>query len=219
MKKKVAIVAGSASRDDAPYDNPEWEIWGCNEMSYKRFDFMFELHPMDVQKEELEYLRKCKKPVYVLDAKDAKFYGIKKPIEYPLKEILEQQWAISYFCCTMAYQIALAIYKGFETIGLWGLRMDIGSPRERTVESASIQWWLGVAKGKGIEVIWDEHPAKNRLLYGYHYYEEIARVDSWLYQLAIHTIYRLGGRHICVGGDNEPIRRTSLIKKPRKKPK
>lgn len=205
MKNKVAIVGGSASREDAPYYDPEWVIWGCNEMSYKRYDVMFELHPMSVQNErELEWLRNCKKPVYVLDTMDALAHGMTSAVEYPYDEIMKQPWAISYFCCTMAYQIALAIHMGYETIGLWGLRMDIGSPRERTVESASIQWWLGVAKGRGIEVIWDDHPCNVRYRYGYDYHVEMKDIDSWIYQLAIHTIYRLGGKHICVGGDNDP---------------
>lgn len=214
MKTKMAIVGGSASRDFAPYDDPEWEIWGCNEMEYKRFDIMFELHPMSVQNEkELEYLRNCEKPVYVLNENDALAHGLTEPIiQYPYDEIQKQPWAMPYFCCTMAYQIALAIHKGYQAIGLWGLRMDIGSPRERTVESACIQHWLGVAKGMGIEVIWDEHPAVNRFIYGYNYHIEIENVDSWLYQLAIHTIYRLGGRHICVGGDNDPIRKITKEK-------
>lgn len=209
QKKKVAIVGGSSSRDGAPYNEPKWIIWGCNEMTYERFDVMFELHPMSVQNEkELEYLRNCKKPIYVLDKEDAIAHGVANPTEYPFDEIQNQRWAIEYFSCTMAYQIALAIHKGFQTIGLWGLRMDKGSPRERTVESACIQHWLGVAMGRGIDVIWHEHPASNRLLYGYHYHSEVATVDSWLYQLAIHTIYRLGGKHLCAGGDNDPIRKS-----------
>lgn len=210
MKKNgLAIVGGSASRDNAPYDDPEWEVHGMNEMGYPgEIDVWWEMHPMSVQSErELEWLKNCQKPVYVLDRKDALANGVTMAVEYPYEEIQKQPWAIPYFCCSMAYQIAWAIFKDYSTIGLYGLRMDIGSPRERTVESACIQHWLGVAKGRGIEVIWHEHPAYNRLLYGYDYHSEVADIDSWLYQLAIHTIYRLGGKHIWTGGDNDPIRK------------
>lgn len=217
-KTKFVIVGGSASRELAPYDDKESLIVGLNEMEYPgRVDIYFEMHPMSVQNDaELEWLKKCRKPIYVLNKADAMLYGIKNPIEYPFKEIIKQPWAIQYFTCTMAYQIALAIHQDFKTIGLWGLRMDIGSPRERTIESAAIQWWLGIAKGRGIEIIWDEHPARNRLLYGYDYWDEIERVDNWLYCLNTHITYRLGGRHVFVGGDGDPIR-NQAIKKRRKK--
>ncbi len=204
MKRKVAILGCSSSRDLAPYDDDSWEIWSCNEAEADRYEKMFELHPMSVQnKRELKWLKECKTPVYVLEETPL----VPEGILYPLQEILEQPWADEYFTCTFAYQIALAIYEGVEEIGLWGMNIDIGSPRERTIESACIQHWLGVAKGKGIDVTWDEHPMKHRLNYGYDYWREMALVDNYLCRLAVHTLYRIGPKHICVGGDNEAIRK------------
>jgi hypothetical protein len=203
MKTKVAIVAGSASRDRAPYKDKTWELWGLNEMTYPgRIDVYWEMHPMSVQSDkDLDWLRKCRTPVYVLDKADAALHGVQNPIEYPYDEIVKQSWAIKYFTCSMAYQIAFAIHKGYKAIALYGLRMDMGSPRERTIESACIQYWLGIAVGKGIEVVWDENPAYQRLRYGYDYWDEIENIDNWLYKLNAHTIYRLGGKHLKIGGD------------------
>lgn len=209
MKRKIAFVSGSRSRTRAPYVDPKWEVHGLNEMEYPgRIDMMWEMHPMDVQsKKELEWLRKCDKPIFVLDKAEAVLAGIQEPIEYPLKEILKQKWAIEYFTCTMAYQIAFAIYKGYTTIGLWGLNMDEGSPRERTVESACIQTWMGIARGKGIETIWHDDPATRRYKYGYDYWTEMSHIDNWLCRLNAIITYRLGQKHIFVGGDDSEIRR------------
>jgi len=203
MKKKVAIIGGSLSRDRAPYDG-EYEVWSCNEMDVKRFDRHFEMHPMSVQNDkELDWLKKCKKPVYVLEETPL----VPKGIVYPKDEILKQPWADEYFTCTFAYEIALAIYEGFETIGLWGMNAEEGSPRERTIESACIQHWLAIAKGKGIEVIWPDHPMYTRWLYGYDYFQEKRNIENWLCRLVVHTVYRIGPSHTSIGGDFDPIRR------------
>lgn len=205
MKKKVAILGCGRSKDKAPYDNDEYEIWSLNEMSALRFDRHFELHPVDVQNErEIEWLTNCEKPIYVLSKKDMPF--IKNAIEYPLDDILAQPWAIRYFTCTMAYEMALAIHLGYEKIELWGLNMDEGSPRERTVESACLQYWCGIATGKGIKVRWSEHPGFNRYDYGYDYHTEKWYIENWLCRLLTHTIYRLGPT-ASMGGDNLEIRR------------
>jgi hypothetical protein len=63
-KNKVAIVGFADSRDEAPYKDPEWEIWGLNSLFENipvidgkgRFDRWFEIHDrrmynMDTNKE------------------------------------------------------------------------------------------------------------------------------------------------------------------------
>lgn len=205
MKKKLALLGCSKSYKKAPFDDESYEIWSLNEFDAPRYERMFELHPMEVQNEaELEFLLNCEKPVYVLEETPLVPTGI----VYPKDEILKQPWADEYFCCTFAYQIALAIYEGFEVIELWGMNAEEGSPRERTIESANIQWWLAIAKGKGIEVVWKEHPKRNRYLYGYEYHIEKYYVESWLSRLAMHTIYRVGPMHASMGGDFLDIRKT-----------
>lgn len=204
MKKKVALIGTTLSKNNAPYDDESWEIWSLNECDVLRFDRHFEMHPMEVQNDrELEWLAKCEKPVYVMEETPLVPTGI----VYPKDEILKNPWANEYFCCTFAYQIALALHEGFKTIGLWGVNAEQGSPRERTIESANIQWWLGVAKGMGVEIIWDEHPMLNRWLYGYGYHKERLAIENWLCRLLVHTLYRVGPTHTFMGGDAEPIRR------------
>jgi hypothetical protein len=202
-RKKLALLGCSKSYEKAPFDDKSYEIWTVNEFDAPRWDIMFELHPMSVQNErELEFLKNCEKPIYVLEETPL----VPKGIVYPLDVILEQSWVDEYFCCTFAYQIALAIYEGFEVIELWGMNAEQGSPRERTVESANIQHWLGIAKGRGIDVYWHDHPMKVRWKYGYDYHDEIVDIINWICRLTAHSIYREGQRHIYMGGANLPIR-------------
>jgi len=205
-RKKVAIVACGQTRYKAPYDDNDWEFWGLNEIPQDRADRWFELHPIEVQRyQEMEFLKKCKKPVYLLDLNGA----IPKGVRYPIEKVLSVEGARDYFTCTFAYQVALAIYEGFEEIGLWGVPLFKGSPREQTFERMCLEWWLGLAIGKGIKVT--THP-EDKLMYhphryGYNYYEEKRYVEGTMSYLGsqIYVYHRHlisdGGSEVNVGGD------------------
>lgn len=193
-REKVAIVGAGTTRTSAPYDDPEWEIFGLNEISQKRADRWFELHPLSVQSEaELEWLKNCTTPVYLIETDAEKVpYGVK----FPLDEILQQPWAKDYFTCTFAYQIALAIYEGFKEIGLWGLRLRQGTPREQTIEQMCVEWWLGLAQGLGIKITTcpDDGLVSHPCRYGYDYWLELHYVQGRMATLG-RQVYL--DRHIC----------------------
>jgi len=206
-KKKVAIVGCGRTRDKAPYDDPEWEIWGLNEIDQERADRWFELHPMDVQSQyELNWLKECKKPVYLIELTDLVPQGVR----YPIEKVLSAKGARDYFTSTFAYQVALAIYEGFEEIGLWGVPFFRGSPREQTVERMCLEWWLGLAEGKGIKVTTVpsdkliSHPHR----YGFDYFEEKRYVEGTMGYLGERIyVYRRhiipdGGEEVAIGGDS-----------------
>ena len=54
-RPKVAIIGFATGKESAPYDDTDFEIWGCNEMhmapEVKRIDVLFELHDLDWIKE------------------------------------------------------------------------------------------------------------------------------------------------------------------------
>lgn len=179
-RKKVALVAADPSHRAAPFNDPEWEIWSCNSMwrlcrdahGDFRADRWFELHPLSVQTEqEMADIFACPVPIYMLEDRSATIAP--NGLAYPLEAVL-QQFPYRYFTCTFAYQIALALSEGFETIGLFGVELDQGTARERTVEKACVEFWIGVALGMGRQVI---TPDASRLatqphLYGYDYHRE-----------------------------------------------
>ena len=97
-------------------------------------------------------------------------------VKFPLADIAAKIVGCPmYFTCTFAYQIALAIYEEFETIGLFGVNLPYGSPRERLIETPCTEYWLGVASGRGIEIQIpdDEYLLYHQYLYGYNYQKEI----------------------------------------------
>jgi hypothetical protein len=184
-RSKVAIIAADPSYIQAPFDDHEWEVWGCNSLwkycqddkGYFRADRWFEMHPLSVQTPaEMDAIRACPVPIYLLgdDHRQAP-HGV----PYPYRQV-HAQFPYDYFTCTFAYQIALALHEGFTTIGLYGVELDRGTSRERTVEKACVEFWMGVAIGMGVEI---DTPVTSRLgiqgmRYGYEYHEEMQAVNN-----------------------------------------
>ena len=71
--RKIAIVGFTNSREDAPWDDPEWEIWICNDLHAhvpEKWDRLYDLHSLKEIREKKEhenFLRVTQKPVYVFD--------------------------------------------------------------------------------------------------------------------------------------------------------
>lgn len=184
-RSKVAIIAADPSFIHAPFDDPDWEVWGCNSLwkfcqdsnGYFRADRWFEMHPLSVQTPaELEAIHACPVPIYLLgdDSMEAP-HGV----PYPYQKVTGQ-FPYQYFTCTFAYQIALALYEGFTTIGLYGVELDRGTARERIVEKACVEFWMGIAIGMGVEVLL---PDSSKLgvqarRYGYDYHDEGQAVND-----------------------------------------
>lgn len=71
--------------------------------------------------------------------------------DFPLTEITEK-FKANFFRNCIAYEIALALYLGYNIIYLYGVDM-FGNPIEGNIEKLSVEFWLGVAKGIGVKVI------------------------------------------------------------------
>ncbi len=198
-RNKVAIIAADPSFSQAPFNDREWEVWGCNSLwnfcKDKHGDFRadkwFEMHPMSVQTpEELRAIHDCPIPIYHLG--DATQEQAPHGTTYPLPEILEV-FPYQYFTCTFAYQIALALYQGFTTIGLFGVELDHGTARERMVEKACVEFWIGIALGSGVQVATPEGSrlAHQSNRYGYDYHEEVDEVNGLVDGLFFRRIQEL----------------------------
>ncbi len=190
-KKKVAIVGFAGTRDMAPYKDESFEIWSVNNLYsfIPRTDRIFELHPRELLEERehhgtpggehLTTLKQITIPVYM----QKKYEDIPASIEYPLQEMIERfgiprmagKQKDAYFTNSISFMLALAITEGFQTIHLYGVDMAVGS--EYDSQRPSCEYYIGIAKGLGIDV---RIPTasdllKTRFIYGY----EEAKTQAW----------------------------------------
>jgi hypothetical protein len=186
-RTKVAITGAGKSLRHLPWNNEEWEIWGINNFwnamrdseGRLRADRWFELHPPtpDIQdKHDMAWLKNCPVPIYTTEP----FPGNDNAVTFPLAAITGEYG--NYFTCTFAYQIALAIYEGFEELALHGLELAYGTQREATVERACVNWWLGYAEGQGMKITIpeDDFVLRHWGLYGFDYWKEANAVKQYV---------------------------------------
>ena len=154
-KDKVCIMGFAESRVDAPFDDDSYEFWGVNEMwadpKVLRCDLLFELHDHKWLVEgkrikgHIEWLRENKEvPVFMQEH----FDDIPMSVEYPKDEIVERFG--SYFTNTISWEIALAIHLGFKEIRIYGV--DMANEVEYASQRPSCEYFIGLARGLGIEV-------------------------------------------------------------------
>lgn len=184
-RSSVAIIGAAEGFQLAPFHDATWEIWGCNNLwshcqdkdGHFRADRWFELHPLRVQTaQELDLMQRCPIPLYTLRHLGKDFPS---SVRFPL-EAVEALWPRGYFTCTFAYQIALALVEKFTTIGLFGVEFLKGTARERTVERACVDFWIGLAHGRGVNILTSEQStlAWSPYRYGYEYREELEEVET-----------------------------------------
>ncbi len=191
---KVALIGNSMlGPERPPLEDPTWDIWGCNSLWKRcldkqnrfRADAWFELHPLSVQTpQELEDMHNCPVPLYVLDI-EPRPKGLTDHWRcFPIDLIRDQFGHRDYFTCTMCFQIALAIQLGYRTLGIFGMELWQGSSRERLIELPAMLYWMGLAKGAGMEIVLPGYSklASFPLLYGYHYHQEDKMAQSMVYE-------------------------------------
>jgi len=184
-RKKVAIIGGAATRTEAPWDDPSWEIWSFSSLRlpHPRITRWFEMHALgdlagQLKKDTkrrwsfriyLRFLQQLDCPVYMQHVCDV----VPNSVAYPLQEALEAFGRC--FTSTASYLLALAILEKYDVIGVWGIHLT-----EKTVyarQRPGVEYLLGVAKQRGIQIILPrgsplripEHPVltPTEVLYGY----------------------------------------------------
>jgi hypothetical protein len=164
---KVAIIGMAPSKDEAPYGDPSWEFWGLNNL-YQwlpgvKFNRWFEIHELSINpithkilrkglsqwrglliNEYLGNLQSLNIPIYMQD----KCQVVSNAITYPLDNIIDEFGR--YFTSTHSWMLALAISMKFKTIGIYG----VDKLEDEYKDSRScFEYLLGMAKGRGIEVV------------------------------------------------------------------
>jgi hypothetical protein len=186
VRRKVLIYGAGHGRDQALplLSNPEWDVWALNLVApfdthgCLRADHWFDLHQRHAQSpDDLRWIAGCPVPIYLTpDMMDASPMAVAFPLEK-----IERAFRSSYWACTFAYQIALAMHLGYSEIALFGVELAYGTGRERTVEWANVAYWIGRAQGYGVRIglpvgsLLGRHPAR----YGLEYTEELNAVKAY----------------------------------------
>lgn len=76
---------------------------------------------------------------------------IRKVEKYPLSDVTSLM-GTTYFTCSAAYLIGLAILEGFERIRLYGFEIWSKITDEYFREGPCVEAWINLAKGRGIKV-------------------------------------------------------------------
>ena len=155
--RKIAIVGYTPTRVHAPFDDPEWECWGMNNlhtaMDASKFDRWFDLHDAETiesDKPHVEWLQSgCGgMPVFVFRRRD----------EWPTSADFPTQYITdkfgNYFTNSVSWMLAMAIDQvqwaigdGAE-IGVFGV--DMAQSGEYSSQRPSCEYFLGIAAGAGI---------------------------------------------------------------------
>ncbi|KKT30758.1 MAG: hypothetical protein UW18_C0011G0019 [Microgenomates group bacterium GW2011_GWF1_44_10] len=174
MSRKLAIVGTHpATRNNAPFDDPSVDIWVFNESPMatkeyypnepdrqwcKRWDACIQLHKPEVYKslqnwvnpKHWEWLQRehGDKVIYMQDVDE----NVPNSRKYPLDEIVATIPGanLKWFTASVSYALALAIYQGYEEIGLYGLDME--SNTEYGYQLMNFVYWIGIAYGRGINL-------------------------------------------------------------------
>jgi hypothetical protein len=176
-RRRFAILGFARTYTDAPFEDPTVCVVGMNEL-YKlipRWDVWFELHDTgylgrtaraetpDEPTRHLEWLRAQVKPIYML----RRFEDIPASTAYPLEEMSARFGR--YFTSTVGYMLAWAIASILdgrrdpnvpepgEWIGLYGI--DLASNTEYAQQRPNAEYFVGLARGKGITIEIPEHAA------------------------------------------------------------
>lgn len=160
---KVAIVGTAPTWRQAPFDDPEWEVWSLSRNYLRledRWDRWFELHRLeDVAKTweahsdpaaeaasratYIQWLAEAskRKPVYLRE---------ERPDVLPDAEVLPSAMLMTrfprqYFTNTVSWMMAMAIYENASEIGLWGVNMELDT--EYGEQRPSCEYYIGLCDG------------------------------------------------------------------------
>lgn len=159
LKPTVNIVGFAPSWVDTPWDDQFAENWGMNALfkiaGDRRWDRWYQLHDLDQhhatdKPEHVEWMAQTRVPVYVWPEHQADLLNAGVvAIPYPKQAIINHFG--KYFTNTVSWMIAHAIYEGRRRIGVYGV--DMAQDSEYAHQRPSCEYFLGWAKGAGIDIV------------------------------------------------------------------
>lgn len=159
-RKKVSIIGFTPSRSQAPFDDPESEIWCENALfihrDVPRCSRWFDLHdPKIIDEQRLNFYKQITVPVFLHDVREDVPGSIKFPKEQIEKFVAglapgSANMLGEYQTNSISWMIAFAMWEGFTTINVYGV--DMSQDSEYRFQKSCVEYFLGICRGRGIEV-------------------------------------------------------------------
>ena len=162
-EKKIAIVGFTASKDEAPWGDPSFEIWICNNLwkfCPNYWHRLYDLHGAKDTVKDKEHaaflqgqpqkhqdgteIRLDPRPVFCFEPQ--KDWPTAK--EFPRKEINDKLGR--YFTNSISWMIAHALMEKVTELHIYGV--DLATSGEYSAQRPSCEWMIGVATGMGVKV-------------------------------------------------------------------
>ncbi len=139
MNGFISIIGTSIGSRDFP---TKGERWGLAWHHSKGFDRLFEMHDPRYYK----CAHKVPGNLWALPHA-AKKWGCNA---YPLAQVRKLAGGRNYFTSSVSYMLALAIYEGNTEIEILGV--DLVEDTEYAYQRPCMEYWCGIARGKGINL-------------------------------------------------------------------
>lgn len=162
-ERKIAIVGFTASRLAAPWGQPDWEIWICNNLwkfAPAGWHRLYDLHDTDTITSDTEHTaflagQVCKhmdgSEVHIGDRPVAVWQP--RP-DWPTSRAFPKDYATEafgrYFTNSISWMIAHALLENVTELHVYGVDMATGT--EYAAQRPSCEYMLGVAAGMGVNV-------------------------------------------------------------------
>jgi len=181
-RQKIAICGfASSSRHLIPVDDPSWIIAGLNQLyrHMPRADVWYDIH-LNWEQDNVDgtdhegWIKSCGIPVFMSNPPKQ----FPTAVRYPVERLI-QKHGIDYFTSTVSFMIAWAIdcidmkvadtgnaYSDY-SIGVFGIDLIVGTEYE--VQKACVEYWLGIAEGRGIKIVLPPQSALLKQAYRYGY--------------------------------------------------
>lgn len=162
---RVAMVSGAASANPViTRFSQGWEVWGLNAIyppwqSHIRWARRFNLHRWEHLKRdwaaglraEINGANALDVPLYVLDP--WRKGALKKEIVLPRESLEALPRGGKYHAGSFDIMVAYAISLGAKEISIHGVSLALDGNREEPISArACLEYWIGVAEGRGIKV-------------------------------------------------------------------
>ena len=176
--RKIALIGSAQTVYNAPWYDPTWEIWAHATVHHycRRVDRYFDLHPWEwitgkSIPDYMDFLAKCKVPIYM----QREFQLVPASLRYPKERIMAEH--PRYFTSHAAWMIAMALSEGVTHLGFFGIHYALDEEHKK--QRAGCEYWMGVAHGKGVQLVIPEGAP-------------LLREPGWLYGYESHT----GKKHV-----------------------